>query len=932
MKRFNLVKGIAVSLVALALVTGLSIPVNAEKVQGTEVTELGANYQPKIEIKNKRMTGDLVTAWTIKFPEIPDGCELYFNLYDDDKMESLTGEWLTDASGEEWFKAWYYSAKAGDTEFVFRNNQLTMGKKTLTAYFIDKEEFTKALRAYEAECKRIDEEYIAAENQYWQDKNVYDRDKEAYRQAWQTYYEHKAAYDRGETWMPLPIKEPTLPEPVEPKKPVKSPYPERPVESEFEKKATNKLTLDVKKTAQCSTSVTSTSVEIRMTDDYVTGYEIYRKVGGKFKKIGKVAKNVFKDKGLTSKTKYTYKVRPYYVDKRHKKTVYGIYSQFETMTIGSPLKLKASISGSKNVKLSWTKVKDAVKYEIYRGVNWSEASEISKGWGNQYGAAELIKTVGKGSKSYTDKKTVKGQSYTYTVVAVLSGGKKIDVTDAVGVSLGFGTPAKITQYVDKNGKKTVEWRKVIGAEGYIVEKLNRNYETGELDWKEVKKLGKSATKTSFEPPKMSVNSKGVWTTTDKDGNWITHDYYRIYAYKSKGKVISSDYMPVRVDTTLGVVADVKAKKVENGIKVSWSKVPNASYYKVYRIKTGALIKDKDNGTYTLSKGEYDLSEDYIYETYQNPEWIGDYRNYWGRQVTEYVGAKAPVRVDVAKWNAAVDAYQKDPVNAPKPAWDYKLDPAKTYFYQNYEYSQNKFTGTSMVDYSGEIFSCTRNVDYEGNRTVGITEDAGTYKIREFEVDPRADYHVGPEDGISYQYYVVAVMAEEKTLEDYDGRRWDINGKEYYDEELAKEKYNADRVMYAAIPGTTQVKKLTNVKPAWVNERNHAVYSLGCKKIGMATFKDTTAPKATKINSLKTGKKKVTISFKKSSGATEYRIYRAEKKKGPFICVGTTNKTKFTDSGLKAGRTYYYKVVAIKVNSALADVPSKASKVKSIRVK
>lgn len=926
MKRFHFVKGIVTTMVAMALMTGFSAPVNAQKVESKEITQVGAEV-PTIKIKNSRQTGDLVTAWTISFPEIPEGCELYFNLYEGDKMDSQTGEWITDTvSGEEYFKAWYYSAKPGDTEFVFRNHQLTMGKKTLEAYFFDGAEYAKKLKEYENEVKRIDAEYEAAQaeyarldTKYWNDKNEYDR-------LWDQYRVYLQGIKEG-WWKKDPIPEPTMPEPKKPTPPVKEQYPEKPAKPEFEKKATNKLTLDVKKTAQCSTSVTSTSVEIRMTDDYVTGYEIYRKMGSKYKKIGKVAKNVFKDSGLASKTKYTYKVRPYYYDKKTKKTIYGIYSQFETMTIGSPLKLKASISGSKNVKLSWTKVKDAVKYEIYRAVNWSEDSEISKGWGNHYGTAELIKTVGKGSKSYTDKKTVKGQSYTYSVVAVLSGGKKLNVTDGVNVSLAFGTPAKVTQYVDKNGKKTVEWRKVIGAQGYIVEKMQRDLETGEISWKEYKKITKgSTTKMSFTAPKV---------TKDKDGNWITHDYYRIYAYKNSGKTISSQYMPVRVDATIGVVSNVTAKKVDNGIKVSWSKVNGAAYYKVYRIKTGALIKDKDNGTYTLSQGEYNRGEDVDPETnILNEEWC-EY-SFRGRQVTEYVGAKAPVKVDVAKWNAAIEAYQKDPVNAPKPDWTHPLDPEKEYYYQNYEYSQNKFTGTSMTDYSGEIYSSFSNLDYldyDGVRQAGVFEEDGTFKAREIEVNPKANYHVGPEEGISYQYYVVAVMAEETTLEDYDGTKWDINGKPYYDEAYAKEQYDADRVVYAAVPGTTTVKKLTVTKPTWKEERRHAVYSLGCKKIPNATFKEITPPKATSIRSIKASKKgKVTLTYKKSSGATEYRIYRSTKSKGTFRCVGTTSKTKYTDTGLKKGKKYYYRVVAVKANGARADVTAKASKVKSVRAK
>ena len=50
-----------------------------------------------------------------------------------------------------------------------------------------------------------------------------------------------------------------------------------------------------------------------------------------------------------------------------------------------------------------------------------------------------------------------------------------------------------------------------------------------------------------------------------------------------------------------------------------------------------------------------------------------------------------------------------------------------------------------------------------------------------------------------------------------------------------------------------------------------------------------------------------------SGATSYKVYRATSQKGTYSLLGTVTATSYTNTGAKAGVTYYYKVKA--VNSA-----------------
>ncbi len=86
--------------------------------------------------------------------------------------------------------------------------------------------------------------------------------------------------------------------------------------------------------------------------------------------------------------------------------------------------------------------------------------------------------------------------------------------------------------------------------------------------------------------------------------------------------------------------------------------------------------------------------------------------------------------------------------------------------------------------------------------------------------------------------------------------------------------------------------------------------------------------------LTAGKRKVTVSWKKVSGASGYVVYRSAKKSSGFRAVRTIKKgstVRYTNTKLKKGRRYYYKVRAyMTVNGK--KVYGRYSAVKSIRAK
>lgn len=68
------------------------------------------------------------------------------------------------------------------------------------------------------------------------------------------------------------------------------------------------------------------------------------------------------------------------------------------------------------------------------------------------------------------------------------------------------------------------------------------------------------------------------------------------------------------------------------------------------------------------------------------------------------------------------------------------------------------------------------------------------------------------------------------------------------------------------------------------------------------------PQSLKLTS---GKKKVTISYSKVTGASKYEIYRSTKSSSGFSKIATTTALKYVDKKAKKGKRYYYKVRAVR---------------------
>lgn len=349
-----------------------------------------------------------------------------------------------------------------------------------------------------------------------------------------------------------------------------------------------------------STFVTKNSVKLTMEGVSGTGYEIYRKSGKKFKKIAATNSDVYTDEGLKANTTYTYKIRSYYYNRDTQEKYYSDYRVLSVKTADAANIDIMAVKASKTaVKVSWTKVPNATKYEVYRS---NSANADPKVFSKKYSASgikttlennrfELVKTLSKSKKSYTDKKLTAGESYTYVVVAYYKAGNKTEyVSGTDSAYLGLDESVYRVDGVISGSKAKITWEKDKYASKYEVE-----YTVYDVN----------GNPKSSQPAKATTKKAGYTVSGLAAGESVS---VRVRAV-GKGSVYS-DWSSERVIKNLTAVKGIKAVATSKknaagqtvkGVKITWKAVAGAKYYKVYR-STVEGSYDKDAKVYNVPYG------------------------------------------------------------------------------------------------------------------------------------------------------------------------------------------------------------------------------------------------------------------------------------------------------------------------------------------
>ena len=207
-----------------------------------------------------------------------------------------------------------------------------------------------------------------------------------------------------------------------------------------------------------------------------------------------------------------------------------VSAQSAKTSLATPKISKAeSINGG--VKISWGKVKGAVKYRVYY--------KGSKGW------TRLADTT---STSYTDSKVSSGKTYTYTVRCINSSATKFTSGyDSKGKTVKYISAPKITKAESVNGGVKISWNKSNGAEKYRVY------------YKDSKGWTRLADTTSTAYTDSKVSSGKTYTYTVRCINSSATKFTS--GYDSKGKTVKYISAP----------KITKAESVNGGVNLTWSK-------------------------------------------------------------------------------------------------------------------------------------------------------------------------------------------------------------------------------------------------------------------------------------------------------------------------------------------------------------------------
>ncbi len=300
------------------------------------------------------------------------------------------------------------------------------------------------------------------------------------------------------------------------------------------------------------------------------GYKIYKynannKKGTLIKKVGASVTTYTIDK-LSSGTEYCYAVRSYAKAGEDELVSTSFESRYAITRPSKVTGLKVSDEKVDSMKLSWSKVKGADGYNIYRyNTKKSKYDKIKSTTGTSYKVTGLegftsYKYVVRAYKEYRYNTSVyTGDGVTVTGRTELGTPTKIEVT---------GMTAKSISY---------RWDSVKNAAGYVIT-------VTDTDGKElaVTRVNKDVTTYTYEQDKEGVMNIKVTVVPYATVISVNQSESKEY-YGGKIELTSSN--------VLGKVVGVEQYSCsEESIAIDWKKVDVAEKYEIYKLSDGEYIK------------------------------------------------------------------------------------------------------------------------------------------------------------------------------------------------------------------------------------------------------------------------------------------------------------------------------------------------------
>lgn len=438
----------------------------------------------------------------------------------------------------------------------------------------------------------------------------------------------------------------------------------------------------------------------------------------------------------------------------------------------------------------------------------------------------------------------------------------------------------------KNSVK-ITWDQVAGATGYeiyraVARSRSTEYESGKSNdftkWVLVKDLKASKKKAS----KKSYTEKDL--TADLEYN------YKVRAYKTVGEktyyIEAGEFVSLAFPENMTTNINNVITYADGKTKVSW----NRSY-----AVDGYVVEKQDDQTdeWTVAKKLKASAVSYTFAAvkkatnYRIRAYKGnEYSDSWDLTVSPALAAPTGVK---AKANAdgSITVSWKKVSGA-----DYYKVFRTTSSYSFYDKDAKKYSYIGAEELDVYVPDSTKISGYDVLDWDELTTTSMTDRPISYTVDGVTNtLNVGPAEGVTYYYFVVA--CKKGTAYNFaDDSDYVENGTS-----VTSETYGS-KAASAVVTSVTKVAK----------------------------------PKQLKV---KAKAKKVTLTWKKVSGAAGYEIYRSDKKKSGYEKIGEVTKDttkKYVDKTAKKGSVYYYKIRAVKENEAGATVYSEYTAPKKVTAK
>lgn len=354
-------------------------------------------------------------------------------------------------------------------------------------------------------------------------------------------------------------------------------------------------------------SNTASSITLKWSAaDDAPKYRVYRydKATGKYVKVASTSSKSYTDSGLKPGTAYQYKVRG--VWEIGGMNYYGEYSSVLTAktALEAVGKITADTRTTTSLSLTWKKVSGADGYRVYQYNATSDSYEQ---------IAEVT------SASYKVTGLSAAKTYKFKVCPYVKENDEITLGSRSAAYAFTTRPSKITGLTVTTKSTTsvkLKWKKVSGANGYAVYRLNSS--TGK--YKKIANIS-NGTITSYTDKGLSAGKKYT---------------YKVRAYiVDNGEYYYGSYSDVKKGTTKpSQVKKVTLKAKSSAVTVKWSKVSGATGYRVYRLNNKtkkyeriATIEGGDTLSYKntgCKKGTTYTYKVRAYKTCEGQKYFGSY--------------------------------------------------------------------------------------------------------------------------------------------------------------------------------------------------------------------------------------------------------------------------------------------------------------------